>query len=101
MRGSRRRRTATNRKGKFDPNDELNVKHTRVGVWDLYEEIDPKLRRVPGSSRFRDYLEMIDNIPYVWTMIKDIMSIRSCWFLMGFYLFIEFTAALIPAVSVW
>ncbi|GLB36684.1 putative (ABC) transporter [Lyophyllum shimeji] len=89
------------RKGKFDPSDAQNVKHTTVGVWDLYEEIHPELAHVPGSSRLEPYLEMAKNAPYAWRMLRDIASIRACWWLLGVYLAVECVASLIPAVSLW
>jgi len=90
-----------NLKGKFDPADGKNVKHTHIGVWDLYEEIQPELSQIPGSARFETYFEMMNSLPYVWRMIKDIGTIRACWSLLVFYLVVELVAALVPAVSLW
>jgi hypothetical protein len=88
-------------KGKFDLSDASRVKHTPVGVWDLYEQVQPEFARVPGSSRFESYLEMVSSFPYVWRMIKDIGSIRTCWFLLAIYFGIEAIASLLPAVALW
>ncbi|KAG6831639.1 hypothetical protein H0H92_008716 [Tricholoma furcatifolium] len=98
-RGSRKKRST--RKGTFDPNDTKNVKHSQIGVWDLYEEIQPELSHLPGSSRLEPYLELAQNLPYVWRMLKDIGSIRACWFHLALYLLIQCTLSLIPAVSLW
>ncbi|KAF8060884.1 P-loop containing nucleoside triphosphate hydrolase protein [Lyophyllum atratum] len=95
-RGSRR--STPKRKGTFNPTDS-NVKHSKVGVWDLYEEIHPELANVPASSRLEPYLEMANNAPYAWRMLKDIGSIRACWFLLAVYLAIECVASLIPAIN--
>ncbi|PSS06636.1 hypothetical protein PHLCEN_2v3592 [Hermanssonia centrifuga] len=38
-------------------------------------------------------------MPYVWKMLGDIGSIRSCWVLLFFYVLFDFAAALIPAAS--
>ncbi|KAG6874168.1 hypothetical protein C0995_005586 [Termitomyces sp. Mi166 len=100
MRGGFRRRKPT-RKGKFDPSDTKNVKHSRIGVWDLYEEIQPELAHVPGSSRLEPYFEIAQNLPYVWRMLRDIGSIRACWFHLVLYLIFECIASLIPAISLW
>jgi hypothetical protein len=89
------------RKGKFDPEDEKHVKHSRLGVWDLYEEKNPQLAYVPGISRFEPYLEMIKSLPYVWRMIKDISGIDGCWVLLSLYLLVEVVLSLIPAMSLW
>ncbi|KAG6885030.1 hypothetical protein C0993_006446 [Termitomyces sp. T159_Od127] len=98
-RGFRQRRSS--RKGSFDPSDTRNVKHSRIGVWDLYEEIQPELAHVPGSSRLEPYLEIAQNLPYVLRMLKDIGSIRACWFYLALYLIVECIASLIPAISLW
>ena len=47
----RRGRHWTASKGTFDPEDSLRVKHTQIGVWDLYEEIQPELQHVPGATK--------------------------------------------------
>lgn len=102
MRKSRRRGHASHvGKGKFDPEDAKNIKHTRIGVWDLYEEKHPTLARIPGSSRFETYLEMWNNVPFIWRMIRDLSSIRACWFPFGLYLVVELLSAFVPALSLW
>ncbi|KAF9456687.1 P-loop containing nucleoside triphosphate hydrolase protein [Collybia nuda] len=95
------KRSRTSKKGKFDPLDSQHVKHSHIGVWDLYEETQPQLAHIPGGSRLEPYLEILNSLPYVWRMIKDIGSIRACWFLLTVYLVIEFLASLLPAVSIW
>ncbi|TFK38612.1 P-loop containing nucleoside triphosphate hydrolase protein [Crucibulum laeve] len=97
----RRQRQRLNRKGTFDPTDASTVKHSHIGVWDLYEDIQPEFARVPGASRFESLFEMANALPYVWRMMKDIGSIRACWFLLSIYLAIEFVASLLPAVALW
>ncbi|KAF7986144.1 hypothetical protein HWV62_38510 [Athelia sp. TMB] len=88
-------------KGTFDPEDEKHVKHTKLGVWDLYRETQPELQHIPGSSRMEPYLEMYQSLPFVWKMILDIGSIRSCWVMLTAYLSLVIMAALVPAVSLW
>lgn len=99
----RKRRAARKspRKGTFDPDNVEHVKHTRIGVWDLYEENQPEIAHLPGSSRLESYLEMINSLPYVWRMLKDIGSISTCWMLLSLYLVMEVIASLVPAVSLW
>lgn len=97
-------RPYNNRKGKFDPNDEKTVKHTRIGkVWELYEERQPELAKIPLSSQLNleRYTALYDSLPYVWRALKDIMSIRACWLYLGLYLAIRFTLSLLPAVNLW
>ncbi|EIW86264.1 P-loop containing nucleoside triphosphate hydrolase protein [Coniophora puteana RWD-64-598 SS2] len=99
MRGQRSHNL--NRKGEFNPEDAERVKHTRIGVWDLYEERHPELKYVPGSSRIETYMQMLDSMPFIWRMIKDILSIRQCTVMLILYLIVEVIASLIPAVSLW
>lgn len=94
----------TNRKGKFDPKDENQVKHTKIGkVWELYEERQPELAKIPFSARlnFERYLGLYDSLPFVWRMLKDIGSIRACWLYLGLYLAVQLALSLIPAVQLW
>ena len=100
-RKSRANRRITSRKGIFNPEDTARVKHTRLGVWDLYEEKEPELDLLPGLSRFERYLTLKQTMPYIWRMVKDIGSIRSCWPLLLAYLALELIAALIPAAVLW
>lgn len=96
-----RRRVRNLAKGTFDPDDAKRVKHTRLGVWDLYEEIHPEFQRIPGSSKLEQYSEVVRSFPYVWRMIKDVGSLKNCWFLLAAYLVITVVSSLIPAVALW
>lgn len=77
------------------------MKYSRLGIWDLYQEIAPELANIPGSSRLEQVLQLRHSMPYVWKMLRDIGSIRSCWVLLFFYVLFDFAAALIPAASLW
>ncbi|KAJ3719796.1 P-loop containing nucleoside triphosphate hydrolase protein [Lentinula raphanica] len=99
-----RRGIDTHRKGKFDPNDEKQVKHTKIGkVWELFEERQPELAKVPFSTRLNleRYLGIYDSLPYVWRMLKDIGSIRACWLYLALYVVVQLALSLIPAVQLW
>lgn len=100
-RRSRANRRITSRKGVFNPDDATRVKHTRLGVWDLYEEKEPEFDRLPGLSRLERFLTIKQTFPYVWRMVKDIGSIRSCWLLLFAYLALELLQSLIPAAVLW
>jgi hypothetical protein len=104
MKFGRRQGTHSNRKGNFDPNDESNVQHTKIGqVWELYEERQPELSKIPFSTRLNleRYVGIYDSLPYVWQMLKDIGSIRALWLYLGVYLALQFVLSLIPAVQLW
>jgi len=89
------------RHGNFDPYDANAVKHTRLGVWDLYEQVDPGIIRLPGISEVARRLEVLNDLPYVWRMFKDVASIKSCWLLFLIYCIIELLSSLLPAVTLW
>ncbi|KAI8983177.1 P-loop containing nucleoside triphosphate hydrolase protein [Trametes punicea] len=91
----------SSRKGTFDPHDTRRVKHTRIGVWDLYEEINPDLEHIPGSTRLETLLEAYACLPYLIRMLQDILSIRSCWSLLVSYLAADVLLSLLPAASLW
>lgn len=82
-----------------------NVKHTKVGVWDLYEDNS----QVPVSARlkslswpgFKSYAILAQTFPYVWRMIKDIASTPDCSILLLAYLLVELAVSLVPAVSLY
>lgn len=88
------------RKTAFDPNDSTRVKHTKIGLWDLYVEVDddhiPYIVRAWPAISLQPYIQ---SAPYLLRMIKDIISIPRCWFLLATYIFIELAAALIPALT--
>lgn len=91
------------RAGKVDPQDPCRVKHSRIGIWDLYEErqTNSSLSRIPGSSIGETCAQMIQNTPYVLRMLKDVLSIRQVQMLLPIYLVMEVLDSLIPAVSLW
>ncbi|TFK76612.1 P-loop containing nucleoside triphosphate hydrolase protein [Pluteus cervinus] len=97
----RRRQRLSDRKGTFDPADAEHVKHTRVGVWDLYEEVGPVAAKLPGASSYERWVQVKNDLPYVWRMLKDLGSIGDCWLLLAGYLAVEWTASLLPAVALW
>lgn len=96
----RRRRERSMRKGTFDPEDKTRVKHSRIGVWDLYEEIAPRLGFV-GWPTLQPLFDIIESLPYVWRMITDVASIRECNVLLLAYLTVELVTSLLPALSLW
>ena len=91
----------TDKKGTFDPNDASRVKHTRLGVWDLYEEFEPGLAHVPGASRLEKYMDILECTPYVWRMIRDVVSIPSCAVLFVLHALINLGIAIVPALGLW
>ncbi|KAG1881161.1 P-loop containing nucleoside triphosphate hydrolase protein [Suillus subluteus] len=89
------------RAGEVDYQDARRFKHTRLGVWDLYEERQSGLPRIPASSISKTYAQIIQNVPLLIRMLKDVFSIRRCPMLLSAYLVVEVLVSLIPAVSLW
>ena len=85
----------------FDPDDAKRVRHTKLGVWDLYEEITPQIQHIPGSSKIEQYGEVIQAFPYVWRMFKDLGTLKDCQLRLILLLAVQTVVALIPAVALW
>ncbi|KAL9715679.1 hypothetical protein Ac2012v2_000122 [Leucoagaricus gongylophorus] len=94
----RTRPIMSSRKVSFDTDDKSSVKHSRIGVWDLYEQIPPRL---VGWPSLQPLFDVVENLPYVWHMLVDVSSIRECHILLFAYLVIELFVSLIPALSLW
>ncbi|KAG1908605.1 P-loop containing nucleoside triphosphate hydrolase protein [Suillus fuscotomentosus] len=77
------------------------VTHTRIGIWDLYEERGKELPRSPDSSILKTIVQIRDNMPYVVRMFKEILNIRRVPMLLSAFLAVKVLDSLIPAVSLW
>ncbi|KAF9242362.1 P-loop containing nucleoside triphosphate hydrolase protein [Melanogaster broomeanus] len=84
----------------FDPDDVSRIKHTKIGIWDLYQESQSDMY-IPGASHLETVSRMIQDLPYVWRMVKDICKIPRCLMLMSLYFLVGVAASLIPAISLW
>ena len=85
----------------FDPEDQSRVKYTQVGVWDLYEELPRELQDMPAASHIEELLEIKQNLPYLWRLFHDIMSLKNCRFLLAAYVFLQLLVSFVPALSLW
>ncbi|KAG1907848.1 P-loop containing nucleoside triphosphate hydrolase protein [Suillus fuscotomentosus] len=86
--------------GEFDHKDTRRFKHTRIGIWDLYEERQTlACKRI--SSILQTYTPIIYSVPLLVRMLKDVLSIKRCSILLPAYFVVEVLASLIPAVSLW
>ncbi|KAG1825435.1 P-loop containing nucleoside triphosphate hydrolase protein [Suillus subaureus] len=77
------------------------VTHTRIGIWDLYEQCGKELPRRPDSSMLGTFVRIRDNMPYVVRMFKEILNIRRVRMLLPAFLVVQVLDSLIPAVSLW
>ncbi|KAG1777293.1 P-loop containing nucleoside triphosphate hydrolase protein [Suillus placidus] len=86
---------------KVDPQDARRVRHTRIGVWDLYEDLQTDFPRKMGLSRSKTYAQIVQTMPYIARMFKDILSIRRARMLLPAFLAVEVLESLLPAISLW
>ena len=78
-------------------------KHTKAGIWDAYEQI-PAGRlniNIPGVSKLAQGLEIVEDLPFVWRMVKDVATIKSCWYYLCLFTFVKLLVSLEPAVALW
>ncbi|TFK24290.1 HlyB/MsbA family ABC transporter [Coprinopsis marcescibilis] len=93
--------TSTKSQSQAGVEDPAAVKHTKVGVWELYEDATPKRMYIPLISNLETLYETSDALPYVWRMLKDIANIRGCMMYLSLYLVLELGLSLLPALTVW
>ena len=93
------------RSGVFDPNDAEKVRHIRLGAWDLYEERASFTSQLhlPGWSwaLVKPGSQLWNDLPFLWTALKDLSHIPSCWTLLLADAVLLMLNALIPALSIW
>ncbi|KIL71102.1 hypothetical protein M378DRAFT_156053 [Amanita muscaria Koide BX008] len=96
--------TSTSTRKRTSPSgDPGSIKHTQLGVWDLYEESDKRTTYLQQwtKSLTRSYLEFVQALPYLLRMVKDIKNIPTCLNLLFFYLLTRLLLSLLPAVQLW
>ncbi|KAF6748428.1 HlyB/MsbA family ABC transporter [Ephemerocybe angulata] len=85
----------------FNPEDTASVKRSKVGVWDLYEDVGTKATKIPMLANLETLWESVDCLPYVWRMIRDISNIQGCMTYLFVYAVLEIGLSLLPALGVW
>jgi hypothetical protein len=83
----------------FEPRKGKVIQHTKIGVWDLYQERDRLLSYFPTSLKLDAYAEMWNDLPYLWRTIGDLFSVA--WPMMTLYLFLTIVQAVLPALTLW
>jgi len=78
-------------------------KHTKAGIWDAYEQIPAEKFgiNIPGVSKLFRHLEFVEDLPFVWRMVKDVAKIKSCFYYLCLFIFVKVLASLEPAVALW
>ena len=89
-------------KEEADPYADRVVTHSKIGVWDWYEEVDPDRRQISIVSRFKkSYADLAASAPYVVRMFRDVLSIPGCKPHLAIFGLTELGLALVPAASIW
>jgi hypothetical protein len=83
----------------FEPRQGKVLEHTRIGVWDLYQERDQLLSYLPTSWKLDAYTEMWNDLPYLWKAMRDIASVA--WPVLSLYLVLTLANSLLPALTLW
>ncbi|KAI0638774.1 P-loop containing nucleoside triphosphate hydrolase protein [Trametes polyzona] len=91
----------TEEKKAFKPEDRSSVKHTRLGVWDVYEEIPAPFLSIPGAGMFEKHAEVVKCFPYIRRMLKDVFALPYCATLLVLFFAAELGKAFIPALTLW
>ena len=78
-------------------------KYTKAGIWDVYEQIPvgKSSINIPGISKLFRNLEFIEDLPFVWRMVKDVTKIESCSYYLCLFTLVKVLASLEPAVTFW
>jgi len=78
-------------------------KHTKAGIWDVYEQIPAGKFgiNIPGASKLLRHFEFVEDLPFVWRMVKDVAKINSCCYYLCLFVFVKALASLEPAVALW
>ena len=85
-----------------DPYAGRVVTHSKIGVWDWYEEVDPDRSQISVISRLRkSYTDLAGSFPYVIRMFRDVLSIPGCRPHLAVFGLTELGLALVPAASIW
>lgn len=85
----------------FDDVGGKYVKHTKIGVWDFYEDMQSRRKKFSFSSTaiLQKLDEFIISIPYVWESLKTLIHLSSP--LLFLYSSCSFLGSLIPAVNLY
>lgn len=79
------------------------LKHTRAGVWDIYEQVPQNGFGfdLPWTSDLNPNLNAFGNLPLVWKVVKDVIKIKSCGYYLCLFILVKILLSLQPAVALW
>lgn len=89
----------------FNPDDRTVVRHTKAGVWDIYNDISGftrrKLFRLPFLSKVKAIKEAYQGRAHVLRMVHDITTLENCALYFVAWTVLKFVSAFMPAVALW
>lgn len=79
------------------------IKHTKIGVWDFYEEKTPwSWSSLLLTSHLQEaYHEITSCLPYALQLSKDIWNIDGCAVNLFLYMFLKIACGMLPATNTW
>lgn len=83
----------------FDPTNPETSKYTKLGVWDVFQEKQAKINRVPMIKIYRRLVAGFNGAPFAWRLLKDVMQLAPV--LAVVYLAAMAIHSVIPAVSLY
>jgi hypothetical protein len=75
------------------------IEHSKVGVWDLFQERDQFVWYRPTSWKIDAYKEMWNDLPYLWKTVHDLSTVA--WPMLSLYLVLTLGKSLLPALTLW
>ncbi|KAF8588476.1 P-loop containing nucleoside triphosphate hydrolase protein [Ramaria rubella] len=98
------RRRAAHRQGStkdaepFDADGE-HIKHTQIGVWDLYEDKRPQKERLSSSTFLQRLDEVLTSLPYVLQAVTTLALL--CYYTLMLYLVAVLITSVLPATTLY
>ncbi|KAI0716185.1 P-loop containing nucleoside triphosphate hydrolase protein [Cerioporus squamosus] len=78
------------------------IKHTRMGVWDEYVEVDPDAGKIPiRTAMTKKYESFVGTAPYLARMVQDVLGIPGCKSQAVLYVGASLGTAILPATTLW
>ena len=78
-------------------------KHIKAGIWDVYEQIQYSKFGfdIPWISGLGRNLEIVEDLPFFWRIIKDVTKIKMFWYHLSLFILVKILVSLQPAVTLW
>lgn len=85
------------KKASYETSDD-DIKHNRVGIWDLYFDLGTQRKRI-RSSAVASTAELAETLPYLWRFTHEILSAGGDLLIVD--LSLRALNAVLPAISLY